>query len=95
MLYRSPHTTRDLQTVINLARPGDGIVLMQDAVLAIRIGSELSKDSWIRSASTRGVKLYAINADLEARSVEGTPAVESITIDNLVELLWKYDRTYS
>jgi sulfur relay protein TusB/DsrH len=66
---------------------------MQDAVFAV--GAEHSKASWIREASTKGVKLYATKADLKARSVDEISSVESIGYDDLVELLSKYDGTYS
>ena len=92
MVYRSPYATRDLDTVISLARSGDGIVLMQDAVLAVKLALEGSS---ISVAVAKGVKLYGIDADLKARSVKAVPPVESITYDDLVELLCKHNGTYS
>lgn len=81
-----------METALKLARAGDGIVLVQDAVFALR---SPSRECRIEDASRKGLRLYALKADMDARSVKATPAVETIDYDRLVELLIQYERTFS
>jgi len=40
ILYRSPCSTPEMETAFKMAKPGDGIVLAQDTVLALRMAPE-------------------------------------------------------
>lgn len=91
ILLRSCSSPGEMERVLRLARPGDGIVLAQDAVYALRsTPKEISAD-----ASRRSLKFYALKPDMEARSVRPITGVRAIDYNDLIELLGEYDRTYS
>ena len=82
----------DLEKIVDLTWKGDGILLLQDAVLAIK-SSPFSKK--LSDLNGKGVNLYAVDADTEARGVDPPPWVELVNYDDIVELLARYAKTYS
>ena len=92
ILHRSPHSTPEMRTALSLAKPEDGVILAQDAVLAL---SSTPKEINIEEASRKNVKFYAIKADMDARSVKPIEGVKIIDYDGLIELLSQYESTYS
>jgi tRNA 2-thiouridine synthesizing protein B len=92
ILHRSPYSAPEMESTLKLAKPGDGIVLMQDAVLALRSAPRVID---IGGKSLSEVRLYALKADMEARSIQPNRLIEVIDYDRLIELLGKYDSTFS
>jgi sulfur relay protein TusB/DsrH len=92
ILHRSLYFAPEIEDVIKLARAGDGIVLTQDAVLSLK---SAPKEVDFEEISRKGLKLYALKADMDARSVKSVRFVEVIDYDTLIELLAKYDSTFS
>ena len=92
ILNRSPYSRPDAKNTLELARPGDGILMIQDALFIFRLPSD---DHTIEDALARGLKIYALKVDLEARSVTPPPGVEIVEYDGFVELLTGYERTVS
>jgi tRNA 2-thiouridine synthesizing protein B len=92
ILHRSPYSTLEIEDAIRLAKAGDGIVLTQDAVLALR---SAPKEESIEEASRNKIKIYAIKADMDARSLKEIAWVKTIDYDDLVELLGQYKNTCS
>ena len=90
ILHRSARTRWDL--VFKLAKSGDAVVLIQDGVLAT---VRTTGDRGIENLMQRGVKIFALKADMDARTLGARPGVEAIDYDQLVELLVRYDRTFS
>ena len=92
ILTRSPFATRDILNIVDLTWSGDGILLLQDAVLAIKSSPFSTKLSDLKG---KGVDVYAVDADTEARAINPPPWVELVTYDDVVELLVRYAKTYS
>ena len=92
ILRRSPYSTLEIEDAIRLAKAGDGIVLTQDAVLALR---SAPKEDSIEEAWRKNIKIYAIKADMDARSLKEIAWVKTIDYDDLVELLGQYKNTCS
>jgi tRNA 2-thiouridine synthesizing protein B len=92
ILHRSPYCSLEMENALKLARAGDGIALTQDAVLALRSTPEGVN---IEEAARKGVKVYPLKTDMDARSIKVTPFVQPIDYDVLIELLSEYDGTFS
>lgn len=67
-------------------------MLIQDAVFVFRPSP---RDRALDGALAKGLKLSAMKADLDARSVEAPSSVEAIGYDELVELITRYGKTLS
>ena len=91
IVYRPP-SSGQLETVLTLARPDDGIILIQDGVFAL--GSE-GERSRLAASSKSGIRIYALKPDIEARSIKSPDYVDVREYDGLIELLERYDRTFS
>ena len=87
---RSPKSGSQFETIFRLAQQGDGIIVAQDAVFSAK--TNLSD---LDSASKRGVTIFAVKADLEARSISVPQYAHSIDYVRFVELLAEYVRTFS
>ena len=92
ILHRSPYSAPEMETALRLAMPEDGIILTQDAVLALR---SAPKEISIEEASRKNLKFYALKADMDARSIKPIAGVKTIDYDDLVELLSQYESTFS
>jgi sulfur relay protein TusB/DsrH len=87
---RSPNSGSQFETIFSLAQQGDGVIVAQDAVLSVK--TNLGD---LDSASKRGVTIFALKADLEARSISIPQFIHSIDYVRFVELLAEYARTFS
>ena len=67
-------------------------MLIQYAVFVFRPSP---RDRALDGALAKDLKLFAIKADLDARSVEAPSSVEVIGCGELVELITRYGRTLS
>jgi len=92
ILHRSPYSAPEMQTALRLAKSEDGIILTQDAVLALR---SAPKEISIEEASRKNLTFYALKADMDARSIKSIAGVKTIDYDDLVELLSQYESTFS
>jgi sulfur relay protein TusB/DsrH len=90
ILHRSDPTRWDL--VLKLAKSGDAVVLIQDGVV---VAVRPAEDSGIKNLVQRGVKILALKADMDARRPSVKHGVEGIDYAQLVDLLIRYDRTFS
>jgi len=82
----------DFESIVDMTWKGDGVLLLQDAVLAVK-SSQFSMK--LGDLNGKGVNVYALDADAEARGVNPPPWVELVTYDDIVELLARYAKTYS
>jgi tRNA 2-thiouridine synthesizing protein B len=92
VLHRSPYSAPEMETALRLAMPEDGIILTQDAVLALR---SAPKEIDMQEALNKNLKLYALKVDMDARSVKTIPGVEMIDYDEFIELLFQYESILS
>jgi sulfur relay protein TusB/DsrH len=90
ILHRSDPTRWDL--AFKLAKSGDAVVLIQDGVV---VTARAAEDSGIENLVQRGVKILALKADMDARKLNMKHDVEGINYEQVVDLLIRYDRTYS
>ena len=90
MLHRSDPTRWNL--ALKLAKSGDVVVLIQDGVV---LTARAAEDSEIENLAQRGVKILALKADMDARKLSMKHGVEGIDYEQLVDLLIRYDRTFS
>jgi sulfur relay protein TusB/DsrH len=90
VLHRSDPTRWDL--AFKLARSGDAVVLIQDGVIA---AESASGDSGIENLAKRGIRTLAVKADVDTRRINIKHGVECIDYDQLVDLLIRYDRSFS
>lgn len=68
VIKRSPHSSSDLERVLEVAREGAHIILVQDAVLAAADTS--ANRAWLGDAVSNGITVHALDEDLRARGVE-------------------------
>jgi tRNA 2-thiouridine synthesizing protein B len=92
VLHRSPYSAPEMEIALGLAVPEDGILLTQDAVLALR---SAPKEIDIQKALKKNLKFYALKVDMNARSIKAIAGVKTIDYDDLVELLCQYESTFS
>ncbi len=92
IIYRSPNSSHEMHHVLQLTKPGDVVLLMQDAVLALKSVKDSHR---IEQSSSKGIKFYAARSDAKARSMKQTPSVKFVDYDEIVELLLQCDNTYS
>ena len=90
ILHRSDPTRWDL--AFTLAKSGDAVVLIQDGVV---VTTRAAEDSGIENLVQRGVKMLALKADMDARKLNMKHGVEGIDYAQVVDLLIRYDRTFS
>jgi sulfur relay protein TusB/DsrH len=89
LISHAPHADPHEGQKIALAKPGDAVVLMEDAVYAAG-AAETPFSPAIRDGQSRGVSLYALTADLLARGV--TTELSQVDYDGLVDLIAAHER---
>ena len=82
----------DFERIVDMTWKGDGVLLLQDAVLAVK-SSQFSMK--LSDLNGKGVNVYAMDADTEARAINPPPWVELVNYGDIVELLAGYAKTYS
>ena len=87
----SPFTDTSLQRSFELAGPGDAILLIGDATLA------LSNPALCLSERSEGPALFVLEEDRQARglSLPDSPPVTPVSYDGFVELATRFDKTLS
>ena len=91
LVTRSPFMRTECRTTFRLARGGDGIVFLQDGVVA---AGGLPADLWEQTLKLRsqGVTFYVLQEDLDARALRlNTLGAELVDYDGLLELFGQYD----
>ncbi len=89
LISHAPHADPHEAQKIALAKPGDVVVLMEDAVYAAGAAKTPFTPA-LRDGQSRGVSLYALTADLLARGV--TTELAQVGYDGLVDLIAANDR---
>jgi sulfur relay protein TusB/DsrH len=89
LLSHAPHTDPAEGKRLELARPADSVVLTEDATYAAgALTTPFSAP--LQEAATRGVTIYALSADLDARGIATT--FPQVDYDGLVDLITSHDR---
>lgn len=90
---RSPWTHGAFESCLARARPGSGVILIEDGVLGALQGSPFAQ----RVAELEGViEFFALGPDLAARGIEPervAPGIEVIDHGGFVDLACRFDKT--
>ncbi len=90
VLSHAPHTDPLEGRRLDMARTGDAVVLIEDAVYAAG-AVETPLSPHLNEAAARGISLYVLEPDLQARGMETDLPV--VDYDGLVDLIAEYDRS--
>lgn len=75
---KSPFERNSLETCLSLCKSGASVLLIEDAVVGALQNTGISRQ--ILEAVASGVKVYALNEDLEARGLPSDRLIEQIGI---------------
>ena len=94
IVNKSPFQSTSLDTCLRMAQPGQGLLLIEDAIYAATKGS--TAEAAIRSACST-LKVYALQPDMDARGVTAK-AIEGVTLvdySGFVALVAQYSTSNS
>ena len=94
IVNKSPFQSTSLDTCVRMAQPGQGLLLIEDAIYAATKGS--TAEAAIRSACST-LKVYALQPDMDARGVTAK-AIEGVTLvdySGFVALVAQYSTSNS
>lgn len=90
VLSHAPHTDPLEGRRLDMARAGDAVVLIEDAVYgAGAVDTPLTPH--LSEAVARGISLHVLAPDLQARAV--VTDLDVVDYDGLVDLIAEYDRS--
>lgn len=90
ILSHAPHSDPGQARTVDLARGGDGILLIEDGVYAAApIEHPLS--TALKAALERGATLYALKPDLDARGI--ATDLETVDYAGFVDLVERHQRS--
>ena len=90
VLSHAPHTDPLEGRRLDMARPGDAVALIEDAVYAAgEVDTPLTPH--LTEAVERGIVIHVLEADLQARAIETDMNV--VDYDGMVDLIAEYDRS--
>jgi len=95
IVSRGPVDGDALAACLRMARPGDAVLLIEDAVCAALAGAETAARIAER---TEDLTLYALDADIVARGLADQPligAIERVDYAGFVDLVTACDTTQS
>jgi sulfur relay protein TusB/DsrH len=92
ILHKAPSSNHEIEQALELAKSGDGLVFLQDSVLALRSDMGLGK---VQKAQRNGVSVFALVYDMKARGVPEISGIRAIDYDDLIELVLQHQRTFS
>lgn len=87
---KSPFTSSQLLEISKLAQEGDGLILIQDGVLATYL-QEGSKQELLRKFPGR---VYGLKEDIKARAAKVDEYINVITYKGFASILSQYAKTY-
>ena len=90
ILSHAPHADPNESEKLELARPGDAVALIEDAVYGAG-PAPTPMTPLLEAAAGRGVKVYALEPDLRARGV--TTALPTVDYGGLVDLIAAHHRS--
>jgi len=94
IVNKSPFQTTTLDSCLRVARPGNALLLIEDAVYAVAKGSAV--ESRIRQAAEM-LEIYALAPDLEARGMKDAAmdGVRLIDYEGFVDLVAAHEPVHS
>jgi tRNA 2-thiouridine synthesizing protein B len=91
---KSPFENRTLETCLRHARPGSAVLLIEDGVYAAAKGSAVSQ---LVQDALKGVAIYALRSDVEARGMQDRvmDGVRLVDYAGFVDLVAGHDAVQS
>ncbi len=89
ILSKSPFMHPQTASTLKLASKGDGVLLIHDAVVILKHAPQRLWEA-LESLVGKGVHLYALEEDCEARGIESD--IPKVTYDGFVDLITDFDR---
>ncbi|WP_142847142.1 sulfurtransferase complex subunit TusB [Telmatospirillum sp. J64-1] len=80
MVRASPFAAPALEACLDRVRPGDAVLLMEDAVLAARRGTAPAARLVRTAAEVEGLRLHVLEPDLLARGIAAAELVEAVAV---------------
>lgn len=94
IVNKSPFQTSSLDTCLRMAQPGHALLLIEDGIYAVTVGS--TTEAKVRAACTT-LKVYALQPDMDARGITGK-LIDGITLvdySGFVDLTVEYSASNS
>lgn len=95
IVNKSPYERNSLDTCLRLAQAGSAILLIEDAIYAVKKNAAASAK--LQSALEKH-KIYALEPDLKARGIDPEQAIDGISMvdyDGFVTLTTEYENLQS
>jgi tRNA 2-thiouridine synthesizing protein B len=95
IVNKSPYERHSLDTCLRLARDDAALLLIEDAVYAVRKNAVAADQ--LHSALGKH-KVYALEPDLQARGIDAENTIDGVELvdyDGFVELATEYDKLQS
>ena len=95
IVNKSPYERNSLDTCLRLARADSAILLIEDAIYAVRKNAAAAEK--LQSALEKH-RIYALEPDLLARGIDAENTIDGISLvdyDGFVKLTTEYDKTQS
>lgn len=90
MLTKSPHSTAEATFLLQRAKPGDGLLLAQDAVFGLT-HPDGEFVTLIRNKKTEGIEVFVSMPDCQARGVKPIEEFPLVSYADQVDLICEYD----
>jgi len=90
ILSHAPHANPRQGGTIGLARQGDGVLLIEDGAYAATSTAHPLQPALL-AARERGVELYALQPDLEARGI--TTDLPTVDYTGFVDMIERFERS--
>ena len=94
-INKSPFEKNSLNTCLRLAKPGNDILLIEDAVYAATNGTSVSEKV---ADAVKSYNLFVLEPDLESRGIDKSELIEGIQVVDyagFVQLASKNDKVQS
>ncbi len=95
---KSPFTSQTLLSLLNHTKEGDAVLMIEDAVYGATTGTRLNETIEKCSEGEACVKLYALEADLQARGIEPSRLIKNVSVIDyagFVKLATEHDTTHA
>ena len=88
-LRNSPLLHTAYKALLPVVEEGDSVVFLQDSVCAFQAAPDDLRE-FMNRAQERGIHIYAMKADLDARGMN--PDCEFLSYGELVDLIFEHDK---
>lgn len=90
LLTKSPYGNTEATLLLQRAKPGDGLMITQDAVFGLT-NVEGDFTTWLREKKSNGIQIYVSAPDCQARGVEVPEEFPMVSYADQVDLICEYD----